>query len=75
MRITASFAPPWRGPYRAAAEAAMAEYGSTREEPTCVIVDVEQFISWSAWRMKRISRAFARRGSGLKEAGSERCYG
>ena len=66
MRITASLAPPWRGPYRAAAAAAVAEYGSECEDPTTRMAVVEQFCSWSAWRMKRMSSARARTGSASK---------
>ncbi len=44
--------------------AATAEYGSTCEEPTARTALVEQFCSWSAWRMKRMSSARSSRGSG-----------
>ena len=57
MRITASLAPPCSGPYSAAIAAAVAEYGSGCEEPTARIALVEQFCSWSAWRMKSTSSA------------------
>src|SRR5580658_3159259 len=66
MRITASLAPPWRGPYSAAAAAAGAEYGSECDEPTTRMAVVEQFCSWSAWRMTRTSRARVKMGLGSK---------
>ena len=44
--------------------AATAEYGSTPEEPTVRTELVEQFCSWSACRMKRMSSARSSRGSG-----------
>ena len=37
--------------------AEMAENGSTWEEPTARTALVEQFCSWSAWRISRISSA------------------
>src|ERR671919_438316 len=61
---TASLAPPWSGPYSAATPAATAEYGSTWEDPTARTALVEQFCSWSAWRMNRTSSARSSRGSG-----------
>jgi hypothetical protein len=57
MNSTASFAPPCSGPYSAAMPAETAENGSTCEEPTLRTALVEQFCSWSACRISRISRA------------------
>src|ERR1051326_5561026 len=65
IRSTASFAPPCSGPYSAAAAAATAEYGSTCELPTARIAFVEQFCSWSAWRMKSTSSARSTAGFGV----------
>ena len=62
--ITASFAPPWSGPYSAAAAAAVAEYGSASELPTERIALVLQFCSWSACRMNSTSIARSSTGSG-----------
>ena len=39
-----------------------AEYGSTWDEPTARTALVEQFCSWSAWRMKSTSMARAKTG-------------
>ncbi len=44
--------------------AAVAEYGSGWAEPTERIALVEQFCSWSAWRMKSTSRARSISGTG-----------
>ena len=66
IRITCSLAPPWRGPYRAAHAADAAVYGSACEEPTTRIAVVEQFCSWSAWRMNNTSSALARIGLSKK---------
>src|SRR5487761_289224 len=66
MRMTSSLAPPCRGPYRAAQAAAQHEYGSAWEDPTTRMAVVEQFCSWSAWRMNRVSRAWARTGLASK---------
>ena len=41
---------------------AAAEYGSTPEEPIARMAEVEQFCSWSAWRMNSTSRARSRTG-------------
>ena len=54
---TASLAPPCSGPYSAAIPALTAENGSTCDEPTARTALVEQFCSWSAWRISRISSA------------------
>ena len=62
IRNTASFAPPCSGPYSAATPAATAEYGSTCDEPTARTAFVEQFCSWSAWRMNSTSIARAKTG-------------
>ncbi len=62
MRTTASLAPPWSGPYSAAAAAAAAEYGSAWLEPTTRMAVVPQFCSWSAWRMNSTSIARSRTG-------------
>jgi len=64
MRSTCSLAPPCSGPYSAAAAAAMQEYGSAWDDPTLRIALVEQFCSWSAWRMKSTSSAFSSTGCG-----------
>ncbi len=45
--------------------AEMAEKGSTPEEPTPRTALVEQFCSWSAWRISRISSARCSTGFGL----------
>ena len=65
IRSTASLAPPCRGPYSAAMPADTAEYGSTWEEPTERTALVEQFCSWSACRISRMSRALTSRGSAV----------
>ena len=65
MRSTASFAPPCSGPYSAAAAAATDEYGSVFELPTLRIAKVEQFCSWSTWRMNRMSSARSSTGWGV----------
>src|SRR5687768_2071932 len=57
MRRTCSFAPPCSGPNRAATPADTAENGSTCDDPTARTALVEQFCSWSACRMNRISSA------------------
>ena len=44
--------------------AATAENGSASEEPTTRVAVVEQFCSWSAWRMKSTSRALTSAGAG-----------
>ena len=59
MRSTSSFAPPCRGPERAAAAAAVARYGSLCELPTARMAFVLQFCSWSACRINRMSSARA----------------
>ena len=64
IRSTASFAPPWSGPYSAAIPADTAENGSTCEEPTPRTAFVEQFCSWSAWRMRSVSSARCSTGFG-----------
>ncbi len=64
IRSTASLAPPWSGPYSAAIPAEMALKGSTSEEPTARTALVEQFCSWSAWRISRISSARCSTGLG-----------
>ncbi len=56
-------APPWSGPNSAPMPAAVAEYGSTCDDPTLRTADVEQFCSWSACRISRTSSALAIRGS------------
>jgi len=61
--MTASLAPPCRGPCSAAMPADTAEYGSTREEPTERTALVEQFCSWSAFRIHSTSTARSTRGS------------
>src|SRR5436190_9771625 len=63
IRMTASLAPPWRGPYSAAVAAAQAEYGSAWDEATVRNAVVPQFCSWSACRMNKTSNAWARTGS------------
>jgi hypothetical protein len=63
---TASFAPPCKGPYRAAIPADTAENGSTCEEPTPRTALVEQFCSWSAWRIRSVSSARSSTGLCLK---------
>jgi hypothetical protein len=73
IRSTRSFAPPWSGPYSAAAADDTATYGSAWELPTVRIVVVLQFCSWSMCRMKRTSSAFSRMGSG-SYFGSEILY-
>jgi hypothetical protein len=45
IRRTASFAPPWSGPYNAAAAPASATYGSACELPTPRMTLVLQFCS------------------------------
>src|SRR5688500_15446090 len=57
MRRTCSLAPPCSGPKSAATPAETAEKGSTCDDPTARTALVEQFCSWSAWRMNRISSA------------------
>ena len=64
MRSTASLAPPCSGPYSAAVAAAVAEYGSTCELPTPRMAVEEQFCSWSACRMNRMSSARSSVGFG-----------
>ena len=49
---------------RAAAAPAAATYGSACEDPIVRIVVVEQFCSWSAWRMRRMSIARSSTGWG-----------
>ena len=63
MRRTASFAPPCSGPDRAPTPAATEAYILASAEPTSLTVEVEQFCSWSAWRMRSMSRAFTIAGS------------
>ena len=63
--MTASLAPPCLGPYKAPAAMATAVYTSTPELEMCLMKEVEQFISCSAWRMKRTSRALTSFGCGL----------
>ncbi len=55
-------APPCSGPNRAAIPAATAENGSTCDEPTARTALVEQFCSWSAWRMNSTSSALVNTG-------------
>ena len=62
IRSTCSLAPPCSGPNSAATPAETAENGSTCDEPTARTAFVEQFCSWSACRMKRISSARANTG-------------
>ena len=45
-----------------AAAAAVAEYGSAWAAPMVRIAVVEQFCSWSAWRMNKMSSARASTG-------------
>ncbi len=51
-RSTAWFAPPWSGPQRAQMPAAIDANRFAFELPTMRTVDVQQFCSWSAWRIE-----------------------
>ncbi len=62
MRSTASLAPPCSGPYSAPIAPASATYGSALADPITRIVVAEQFCSWSACRMNRMSSARSRTG-------------
>ena len=60
--MTAWFAPPWSGPHSARMPAAIAAYRLAPELPTMRTVDVEQFCSWSACRIRSWFSAFSRTG-------------
>src|SRR3974390_689071 len=59
MLRAAWLAPPWAGPHRQAMPAAMQANGLAPEEPAMRTVEVEAFCSWSACRMRILSRASA----------------
>ena len=59
IRKQASLAPPWAGPHREATPAAIHAYGLAPEEPANLTDEVEAFCSWSAWRVKILSKAFS----------------
>jgi hypothetical protein len=62
ISMTAWLAPPWRGPQRALMPAEIEAKRLALELPTRRTVLVEQFCSWSAWRISSRSRAFAMAG-------------
>jgi len=53
----ASLAPPCAGPQRLAIPAEIQAHGSQRLEPVSLTVEVDAFYSWSAWRIRIVSRA------------------
>ena len=57
ISITAWFAPPWRRPQRAETPEDILANKPASEEPTKRTVEVEQFCSWSPWRMSNLLRA------------------
>ena len=57
ISITAWFAPPWRRPQRAETPEDILANRPASEEPTKRTVEVEQFYSWSPWRMSNLLRA------------------
>ena len=60
---TASLAPPWAGPHKAAMPEAIHANGLAPEEPANQTVEVDAFCSWSAWSMKILSMARDNTGS------------
>ena len=57
ISTTSTLAPPCSGPHKAQTAAAQEANRFARAEPTTRAVDVLQFCSWSAWRMKIRFRA------------------
>ena len=57
ISMTSTLAPPCSGPHRAQTPAAQEANRLARAEPTTRTVEVLQFCSWSAWRMKIRFRA------------------
>ncbi len=62
--ITASLAPPWRGPFKAPIAAVIPEYTSDRVATQTRDVNVEAFNSWSAWRTNALLNASSAMASG-----------
>jgi len=50
-------APPWAGPQSEAIPAEIQANGLARDEPVILTVEVEAFYSWSACKIKILSRA------------------
>src|SRR5690606_16902218 len=63
ISITAWLAPPCNGPHSALIPAATDEYKLACADPTILTVEVEQFCSWSAWRIRSTFSASATSGS------------
>src|SRR5690606_7144057 len=60
---TAWFAPPCNGPQSAETPAEIEANNPACDEPTILTVEVEQFCSWSAWRINNLSSALITVGS------------
>ncbi len=57
MRMTASFAPPWSGPFKVAMAEVIAECMSASVAAVTRAANVEAFSSWSACRTRAMSKA------------------
>ena len=62
--ITCSLAPPWSGPLSAPIAPVIAECMSDSVEAITRAVNVEAFISWSAWRIRATSNVLTASSDG-----------